>query len=81
MAPLGKERVLSPTPSTITVGTSGTTSQAINLSKAPAPEISKPEPFYGSRQKFKAFCTQVRLCAWADLKRPAEKRMMRYSDE
>jgi hypothetical protein len=23
----------------------------------------------------------VRLCAWADLKRPAEKRIMRYSDE
>jgi hypothetical protein len=81
MAPLGKERTSSLTPNTITVGTSGTASQAINLSKVPIPEMFKSEPFYGFRQKFKAFYTQVRLYAWADLKRPAEKRIMRYSNE
>jgi hypothetical protein len=81
MALLDKERESSPTPNTTTVGTLGTAAQAVNLSKAPIPEVSKPEPFYGFRQKFKAFGTQVRLCAWADLKRPAEKRIMRYSDK
>jgi hypothetical protein len=49
MAPSGKERVSSPTPSTTTVGTLGTANQAINLFKVPIPEISKPESFYGSR--------------------------------
>jgi hypothetical protein len=32
-----------------------------NTNKIPAPKVSKPDPFVGSRFKFKAFCTQVRL--------------------
>jgi hypothetical protein len=81
MALSGKERASSPTPSTTTVGTSGTATQAAALAKTSTLEISKPEPFFGSRQKFKAFYIQVRLYAWADLRRPAEKRMMRYNNE
>jgi hypothetical protein len=50
MAPLGKERAFSPTPSTITVGTSATVAtQANNIAKVPTPKVSKPEPFYRSR--------------------------------
>jgi hypothetical protein len=29
--------------------------------KTTAPEVSKPKPFAGSRFKFKAFCTQIKL--------------------
>jgi hypothetical protein len=81
MAPGGKDRAPSPTPSVSTVTTAATTAAAITTSKAPAPKVSKPEPFAGSRQRFKAFCTQVRLCIWADGKRPTEKRMMRWTDK
>jgi hypothetical protein len=61
MALVGKERAASPTPNTTTVGTSGTAAQVGTLAKAPAPEVAKPEPFYRFRQRFKAYCTQVRL--------------------
>jgi hypothetical protein len=57
MAPIGKERATSP-------ALSVTTTSAIvagNGGKAPAPEVFKPDPFAGSRFKFKAFYTQVRL--------------------
>jgi hypothetical protein len=76
MAPSGKERASSPTPSVAT--TSATV--AGNTTKAPVPEVSKPDPFAGSRFKFKAFCTQVRLGIWADNQRPMEKRLLRYID-
>jgi hypothetical protein len=50
MAPSGKERVSSPTLSTITVGIFGTAATtAINLVKTPVPDVSKPEPFFGFR--------------------------------
>jgi hypothetical protein len=49
MAPAGKERAASPTPSTTTVGTLGTATQINTLAKAPVPEVAKPEPFYESR--------------------------------
>jgi hypothetical protein len=50
MALLGKERAFSPTPNTITVGTSATVAtQANGIAKALASKVSKPEPFYGSR--------------------------------
>jgi hypothetical protein len=50
MALLGKERAVSPTPNTTTIGTSViVTDLIINISKAPVPEVAKPEPFYGSR--------------------------------
>jgi hypothetical protein len=82
MAPSGKERAVSPTPSTTTIRISATIADlTANISKAPAPEVAKPEPFYGLRQKFKAFCTQVRLGIWADERRPLDKRMMRYQDQ
>jgi hypothetical protein len=50
MAPLGKERAVSPTLNTITVEISVTVADLIaNLAKVPTPEIVKPEPFYRSR--------------------------------
>jgi hypothetical protein len=58
MALSEKERAVSPTPSTTTVGTSVIIADLVtNLAKIPILEIAKPEPFYRSRQKFKAFCT------------------------
>jgi hypothetical protein len=50
MALLGKERAISPTPSTTTIGTSVTVADlTADLAKVSAPEVAKPEPFYGSR--------------------------------
>jgi hypothetical protein len=60
MAPLGKERALN---STLSVATTSVTMATIvgNTSKVPVLEIFKLDPFAGSRFKFKAFYTQVRL--------------------
>jgi hypothetical protein len=50
MALLGKERAVSPTPSTTIIGTSVTVADLIaNIFKAPIPEVAKPELFYGLR--------------------------------
>jgi hypothetical protein len=50
MAPLDKERAASPTPSTITVGTSATVADlTANLAKALVLDVAKLEPFYGLR--------------------------------
>jgi hypothetical protein len=50
MALLGKERTISPTPNTITVGISVTvTDLTANLAKVFVLEIIKPELFYKSR--------------------------------
>jgi hypothetical protein len=50
MALLGKERTVSPTPSTTTIRTSViVTDLIIGLVKVSIPEVVKPEPFYGSR--------------------------------
>jgi hypothetical protein len=50
MALLGKERAVSPTLSTTTVGISViVTDLTANLAKVPILEVAKPEPFYGSR--------------------------------
>jgi hypothetical protein len=57
MAPGGKDRAASPIPSIASTAQVITTLDA----KATVPKVSKPEPFYGSRQKFKAFYTQIRL--------------------
>jgi hypothetical protein len=47
MALLGKERVVSPTPSTTIIRISVTvTDLTTNISKAPVLEIVKPESFY-----------------------------------
>jgi hypothetical protein len=80
MAPSGKERASSPTPSVATTSAIIAT-VAGNTTKASAFEISKSDPFAGSRFKFKAFCTQVRLGVWADNRRLVEKRLLRYTDE
>jgi hypothetical protein len=81
MAPGGKDRAPSPILSVSTVATTAADSATVMASKVPVLEISKPEPFTGFRQRFKAFCTQVRLYIWADGKRPAEKRIIRWTDE
>jgi hypothetical protein len=50
MAPLGKERAVSPTPNTTTIGISVTvTDLTANIFKVPILEVAKPEPFYRSR--------------------------------
>jgi hypothetical protein len=50
MALSGKERAINPIPSTIIIRTSVTVADLIvNISKAPTPEVIKPEPFYGLR--------------------------------
>jgi hypothetical protein len=47
MALLGKERAISPTPSTIIIRTSATVADlTANISKVPVLEVAKPEPFY-----------------------------------
>jgi hypothetical protein len=62
--------------------TSALVAVAINSGgKTPVSEIFKSNPFAGSRFKFKAFCTQVRLGIWADNLRPMEKRLLRYTDQ
>jgi hypothetical protein len=58
MSGRGKNRAASPTPSIASITTAATATAA---AKATAPEVSKPEPFAGSRFKFKAFCTQIKL--------------------
>jgi hypothetical protein len=59
------------------IATAATATAAV---KATAPEVSKPEPFAGSRFKFKVFCTQIKLRIWADSKRLVEKKLMRYTE-
>jgi hypothetical protein len=50
MAPSGKERAISPTLNTIIIGISVIVADlTTNISKAPIPEIAKPEPFYRLR--------------------------------
>jgi hypothetical protein len=56
MALLKKERAINPILSTTTVGISVTVADlTANLVKVLILKIVKPEPFYGSRQKFKAY--------------------------
>jgi hypothetical protein len=74
----GKDKAVSFTPSmTLTVIAATVTAAA----KATVPEVFKSKSFAGSRFKFKAFCTQVKLGIWADLKRSAEKKLMRYTED
>jgi hypothetical protein len=50
MALLGKERAVNPTPNTTTIRTSATVADlTTNISKIPAPEVIKPEPFHELR--------------------------------
>jgi hypothetical protein len=58
MSGRGKNRAASPILSMASTATAVTATAAV---KATAPEISKPEPFAGSRFKFKVFYTQIKL--------------------
>jgi hypothetical protein len=78
MAPSGKERAASLIPS---IATTLATVAGNSGRKAPVSEVSKLDPFAGSRFKFKAFYTQVRLRIWADNLRLIEKRLLRYTDQ
>jgi hypothetical protein len=75
MAPSGKERASSPTPtetgSTVAATTSATTPKkdAIMLKKG-FPRVAVPSPFHGDRSKFNAYVLQVRLYWWADKQKP-----------
>jgi hypothetical protein len=55
MSERDKDRAVSP------ILSMASTAATVTDAKATAPEVSKPEPFAGSRFKFKAFYTQVRL--------------------
>jgi hypothetical protein len=67
MAPSGKERALSPTPteigSTVTAITSVTTTSKkdVILFKKGYPRVAVPLFFYKDRSKFNAYVLQVRL--------------------
>jgi hypothetical protein len=58
MSGRGKDRAASPTPSMAFIVTAVIATAAV---KATAPKVFKPESFAGSRFKFKAFCTQIKL--------------------
>jgi hypothetical protein len=50
MAPLGKKKAISPTPSTTIIGTSATvTDLTAGLTKVPILKVAKLESFYRSR--------------------------------
>jgi hypothetical protein len=78
MSGRGKDRAPSPIISIASIVTAATATAA---EKATVPKVSKLEPFAGSRFKFKAFCTQIRLGIWADLKRFTEKKLIRYTED
>jgi hypothetical protein len=76
MAPSGKERAASPTP-TETGGTMNTAiavaakDDALLLKKGTV-KVQVPTAFYGERSKFKAYVLQVRLYWWADGMKPTK---------
>jgi hypothetical protein len=78
MSGRGKDRAASPTLSMALIVTVVTATAVV---KATVPEVSKQEPFAGSRFKFKVFCTQIKLGIWADFKRLVEKKLMRYTED
>jgi hypothetical protein len=76
MAPSGKERALSPTPTE--TGTVATVSKEEMLQlKKGIPKVSPPVHFYGDRTKFQAYVLQVRTYLWADNLRPLKPIDMR----
>jgi hypothetical protein len=58
MSGRGKDRAVSPT---LSIALTATIVTATTVIKATIPEVSKPEPFVGSRFKFKIFCIQIEL--------------------
>jgi hypothetical protein len=77
MAPSGKERAASPTPtetgSTVTAATAAVAPKedALLLKKG-SPRVAVPSPFYGDRSKFNAHVLQIRLYWWADKQKPTK---------
>jgi hypothetical protein len=64
MAPSGKERASSPTPTetgSIVAATATTQKEDALLLKKGYPRVAVPSPFYGDRSKFNAYVLQVRL--------------------
>jgi hypothetical protein len=83
MAPSGKERAVSPTPtetgSTTTTATAVTAKDDALLLKKGTIKVQVPTAFHGERSKFKAYVLQVRLYWWADgmkLTKPIDTREM-----
>jgi hypothetical protein len=76
MAPLGKERAASPTPTE--TGNVATVSKEEMLQlKRGVPKVSPPAHFYGDRAKFQTYVLQVRTYLWADNLRPLKPIDMR----
>jgi hypothetical protein len=75
MAPSGKERAVSPTPTEtgtlITVTAVAVKDDALLLKKGTV-KVQVPTAFYGDRNKFKAYVLQVRLYWWADGMKPVK---------
>jgi hypothetical protein len=68
IAPLGKKRAVSPTPTEIgsTMATAATTSattfkEDVILLKKGSPRVVIPSPFHGDKSKFNAYVLQIRL--------------------
>jgi hypothetical protein len=76
MAPSGKERAVSPTPtetgSTATTATVVTAKDDALLLKKGTVKVQVPTAFLGERSKFKAYVLQVRLYWWADGMKPTK---------
>jgi hypothetical protein len=75
MAPSGKERAVSPTPTETGTSTTATVVAAKDdalLLKKGTVKVQVPTAFYGDRNKFKAYVLQVRLYWWADEMKPTK---------
>jgi hypothetical protein len=75
MAPSGKERAASPTPTETGASTTATVVTAKDdalLLKKGTVKVQVPTAFYGERNKFKAYVLQVRLYWWADGMKPTK---------
>jgi hypothetical protein len=76
MAPSGKERAASPTPtetgSTTTTATVITAKDDALLLKKGTIKVQVPTAFHGERSKFKAYVLQVYLYWWADGIKPTK---------
>jgi hypothetical protein len=75
MAPSGKERAVSLTPTEIGTSTTATVVAAKDdalLLKKGTVKVQVPTAFYGDRNKFKAYVLQVRLYWWADEIKPVK---------
>jgi hypothetical protein len=75
MAPSGKERAASLTPTETGTSTTATVIAAKDdalLLKKGTVKVQVPTAFYGDRSKFKAYVLQVRLYWWADGMKPTK---------